>query len=457
MKFFGTDGIRGTWGQAPFDEYTLAAIAAAFADHAAARPGAAGETAGKVVIGHDGRASAGDITGALARAFSARGLAVESTGLTSTPSLAYAARAGRYRLGVMISASHNLAADNGLKLFGGDGKKIADADEEAIEELIRGHLVTPPSAGGDGKVALKNTLEGMYAQHLQHLLSDFPAPPALTMVVDCANGGTSHIAPDLLRGQHFTVIPIHYAPDGHNINDRCGALHPETCAAEVKSREADLGLSFDGDGDRLLVADMKGKILSGDHLLLAMVLAAKKRGTLKGNGAVGTTMSNFFLEEAFAAEGLELVRADVGDRNVAREMTARGMNFGGEQSGHLISSDHAPHGDGLLTALLFIAALGELDTTADQFFKAHTPYPQGLKSLRVPDKRPLEQLDGLNAEIKTLEDELHGHGRVVVRYSGTEPKIRLMVEAPRSAAVRDALHRLETAAHKDFDLPAPKS
>ncbi len=455
MKFFGTDGIRGTWGQAPFDEYTLSAIAAAFAEFAAGLPDPDPARPGRAVIGHDGRASAGDISRALAAALAAKGVACESPGLTSTPALAYATRAGRYRLGIMISASHNPAADNGLKLFAADGAKVDDAAEAAIEDWIRRFLVEPPPKWPEAKLAVRQDLEGFYAMRLQHALEDWPAPPGAAVVVDCANGGVSRLAPDILRRFHLTVIPIHYAPDGHNINLDCGAMHPEVCAAEVKARAAELGLSFDGDGDRLLAADKKGRILSGDHLLLAIALAAKKRGTLKGGGVAGTVMANFFLEEALARHELTLVRADVGDKQVAAAMAEHGMNFGGEQSGHLIARDFAPSGDGLLTALLFMGAMSELHETADSFLSLHPAYPQGLKSIRIPDKRELSALTRLALVREALERELGGHGRVLVRYSGTEPKIRLMAEAPHTAEVKDAIHRMETAVCEDFGI-APK-
>jgi phosphoglucosamine mutase len=455
MKFFGTDGIRGTWGQAPFDEYTLACIAAALAEYVETLPMKAPDEVKKVVIGHDGRSSAGDISKALAAAFAAAHIGAESPGLLTTPALAYATRAGRYRLGVMISASHNPAQDNGIKLFTEKGHKLADADEESIEAGIRRFLISPPPPAPPAEVKLQPQLTGLYAQHLHSLMEPLPQLERRTLVLDCANGGISNLAPEVFRHHHFAVLPIHNKPDGHNINLKCGALHPEACADAVKQQQADLGLSFDGDGDRLLASDRKGRILTGDHLLLALTLAARKRGTLKGSGAVGTVMSNFFLDEAFNAEELKLVRSDVGDRNVWSAMAEQGMNYGGEQSGHIIASDFAPTGDGLLTALLFLSAMAELETTPEAFRKKYQPYPQGLKSLRVPDKRPIADLKKLAGVSAALQTELEGHGRLLIRYSGTEPKLRLMVEAPHTAQVKDALHRMEAAVLKDFGMDEP--
>ncbi len=454
MKFFGTDGIRGTWGQAPFDDYTLAAIAAALAEYTETLPALAPDEIKSVLIGHDGRSSAGDITKTLAAGFAACHIRAESPGLITTPALAYATRAGRHRLGVMISASHNPAQDNGIKLFTEKGHKLTGGDEESIESGIRRFLIAPPPPAGPAEVKLQPQLAGLYAQHLHSQLEPLPPLERRTLVLDCANGGISNLAPEVFRHHHFTVLPIHNKPDGHNINLKCGALHPEICAAAVKQQQADLGLCFDGDGDRLLIADRKGRILTGDHLLLALTLAARKRGALKGDGAVGTVMSNFFLDEAFAAESLKLIRSDVGDRNVWSAMAEHGMNYGGEQSGHLIAADYAPTGDGLLTALLFLAAMAELETTPEAFRKKYPPYPQGLKSLRVPDKRPIAELKKLDEVSAALKTELEGHGRLLIRYSGTEPKLRLMVEAPHTAQVKDALHRLESAVYEDFGIAA---
>lgn len=452
MKFFGTDGIRGAWGQAPFDEYTLNAIAAAFAEHASALPDPEPSQPARVVIGHDGRASAGDITRVIAGALAARGIACESPGLTSTPALAYATRSGRFRMGVMISASHNPASDNGLKLFTAAGAKYDDAAELALEDLIRKYLVEPPPPFPDGKVTVRPDLEGIYALRLEHLMENWAPIGSPTVVIDCANGGMSHLAPDILRRFKLGVHPIHAAPDGFNINRDCGAMHPEVCAREVKAKTADLGLCFDGDGDRLLGADSRGHVVSGDHILLAIALAAKRRGTLKGDGVVGTVMANFFLEEALARHQLKLVRADVGDKQVAAALEREGMNFGGEQSGHIIAKDFAPSGDGLLTALLWMGALRELNETADSILTLYPAFPQGLKSLRVPDKRPLEQLAHLQAVKHELEQDLSGHGRILIRYSGTEPKIRLMAEAPHTAEVKEAIHRMEMAVYEDFGI-----
>jgi phosphoglucosamine mutase len=430
---FGTDGIRGVAGEFPLDASTVFAIGRALGHHLN------GGGAPRVVIGQDTRQSSGWIADALTAGLESTGAQVASAGVITTPGIAWLAAARGYTAGVVISASHNPWTDNGIKVFGGDGYKLPDATELEIEHEIFALLQegtaadvpapSAPSLPGDAELRLA---------YERHLLKDAaPLPVPLRVVVDCANGAASALAPQVfgawqLKGLEF----LHCAPDGRNINHNCGALHPEVVAKAAAERGADLGICFDGDADRALFADARGNVVNGDAVLLLAARWMKQAGALAGDTVVATTMSNMGLEIAFQRDGIRMLRAPVGDKYVLEEMCKTGAVLGGEQSGHIIFRDRATTGDGLLTALTVLHILGEYKKPLHELIAGLKVFPQLIRNVRVREKRPLEQIPAVARAIAAAQQELDGSGRVVVRYSGTEKLCRVMVEAETDAQVQ---------------------
>ncbi len=424
-KLFGTDGIRGIAGRYPLDHGTVFAIGSALAHHLAN-----GGAAVRIVIGQDTRESSAWIADALTAGIEQVGGTVVSAGVVTTPAIAYLARTEGFSAGVVISASHNPWQDNGIKIFGGNGFKLPDELELEIEKEI----FTRIAASGPNLAKPKNSSlpgEAVLARQYEHWLASFIQADLsrLRVIVDCANGAASRVAPELFRMCGVNATFTHHSPDGRNINANSGALHPEVVAKEVLSAGADLGICFDGDADRALFADHTGKIVNGDAVLLIAAREKQSRGALKGNVVVATTMSNMGLEAALKQSGIRMLRAPVGDKYVLEQMQKSGAVLGGEQSGHIIFSDFATTGDGLLTALKLLEKVAASGKRLADLLSDLKTYPQVIKNVRVREKIPLDQIPEVSAAIHCAEEELKDEGRVVVRYSGTETLCRVMIEA----------------------------
>ena len=423
-------------GEAPLDARTIFAVGRAVGEFLRE----AGNTSGKVLLGEDTRESSPWVSGYLAGGLHAAGVECVSAGVLPTPGVAQLVRRDQFAAGLMVSASHNPYRDNGIKLIGANGMKLPDETEAHIEERIHALLV-PPAAGLGSSLApqeQKPPVEPGLAEEYIELLRGAVAGldlSGLRLVVDCANGAASQVAPELLRRLGAQVTPIYAAPDGKNINLDCGALHPEALAAKVKEVGAEVGVAFDGDADRAMLVSGSGRVVGGDGVLLAAARWMKEKGTLKGSTVIGTVMANLGLEVALREAGLTLVRTAVGDRYVLEEMLRRGANLGGEQSGHVIFLDDSPAGDGLLTALKMLRIVRERGASLDELTADLKVFPQVLRNVRVREKVPLEELPAVQQAIQEAEAALGERGRVVVRYSGTEPLLRVMVEAESQADV----------------------
>ena len=438
-KYFGTDGIRGLTNAG-----NMTAEMAMKVGMAAGRHFLRGDHRHRVVIGKDTRLSGYMLESALQAGFTSVGMDVTLVGPMPTPAVAMLTKSMRADMGVMISASHNPYADNGIKLFGPDGYKLSDADEEAIEAAIdgaEGHGVTLAPAGEIGRAKRIDDARGRYVHFAK---STFPADmtlDGLKVVVDCANGAAYQVAPEALWELGADIVSIGVNPNGLNINDRIGSTHPEALSAAVVEHGAHLGIALDGDADRLIVVDEKGRVIDGDQLMATIASGWARRGALAGGGLVATVMSNLGLERHLAAQGIGLVRTKVGDRYVLEAMRARGYNVGGEQSGHIILSDYATTGDGLVAALQILAEIKRQGAPASEVLHRFEPLPQLLKNVRFAGGKPLDA-EGVKAVIADAEAELKGSGRLVIRPSGTEPVIRVMAEGDDPQQVERVVDRI---------------
>lgn len=432
-QLFGTDGIRGVAGEPPLDERTAHALGVALgkwarqavALHASGDPAPAVDGDTEVLIGMDTRESgpwlAAQVAGGLARA----GVSARFAGVITTPGVAYLTRTGPFIAGVMISASHNPYYDNGLKVISHSGYKLADGVELQLEELMAGWLQTGEEAAARA-LTVDTSLDNVYTNYLANTVSEaFP----FRLVVDCANGSATEIAPRLFERLGAKVDWIGTSPDGRNINLNCGSLHLETLRRRVLESGADLGVAFDGDADRALFVASSGRMVDGDAVLFLAGSTLKRAGKLTGNLVVATVMSNLGLEKALEDYGIQMLRTPVGDKYVLEEMLKRGAVLGGEQSGHVIFSEYATTGDGLLTALRVLEIVRDSRRSLDALSEEVKTFPQKLVNVRVKHKRPLSELKSVQAEIQAAEQEFGGTGRVVVRFSGTEPLARVMIEA----------------------------
>jgi phosphoglucosamine mutase len=445
-KLFGTDGIRGVVGEYPLDKKTVYAIGRALGDHLPDGPK-------RVVIGQDTRESSAWIAGVLSAGLGDSGVKVESGGVVPTPAIAYLAHTQGFSAGVVISASHNPWQDNGIKVFGSDGYKLADEIELEIEAEIFS-LLESISAESVAQSAV-SSLPGdarLRLSYLQWLARAIPGADRLKIVIDCANGAASAIAPEIFNRSGAHAEFTHIAPNGRNINENCGALHPEVVGQEVVSRKADLGICFDGDADRALFSDSSGNVVNGDAVMLLLAREMKQRGTLANNTVVATTMSNMGLEIALREFNIKLLRAPVGDKYVLDEMKKSGAVLGGEQSGHIILSREATTGDGILTAVHVLAILAASAQPIAQLVSGLKVFPQTIKNVRVREKRPLDQVPEVVDAIKCAEQQLNGNGRVNVRYSGTELLARVMVEADKEETVRKIADSIANAIEQKLGL-----
>ena len=448
-KLFGTDGIRGVAGEYPLDRKTVLAIGSALGarlKRKVANP--------KVVIGQDTRESSVWIAEALAEGLTASGAQFVSAGVLTTPGIAYLTRTHGFQVGIVISASHNPWQDNGIKLFGADGMKLADAIEHDIEQDIFAHIEELANVHGDAAKLTAEILPGngsLREDYVNWLTTSIDASllRGMRILADCANGAASSVAPQLFKKLGVEVDFLHVSPDGRNINAGCGALHPEHVAEKVKASAGryTMGVTFDGDADRALFSDDRGNVVNGDGVMLLAARAMKQHGALKGETVVATTMSNMGLEKALSESGVRMTRANVGDKYVLEEMIKTGATLGGEQSGHILFMDgDATTGDGLLTALRVMEAVAREKKSLHDLVSDLKVFPQKIRNVHVREKVPFAEIPTVASAIKSAEAELAGNGRVVVRYSGTEKLARVMIEAESEtlmqkhvAAIADAL------------------
>ncbi len=431
-KLFGTDGIRGVAGEPPLDHATVYAAGLALG-HALRKS----TTAPKVILGRDTRESSSWIASTVAAGLKSAGATVVSAGIVPTPAVAFLARKLGCQAGVVLSASHNPWRDNGIKLFGGDGFKLPDAEEAEIEEEIVYHAANGAAPHPDTLPALEDNA-ALRSDYIDFLLSAVPdlSLGKLRVVADCANGAASAIAPELFARIGGDVTLLNIAPTGRNINEACGALHPQSVAAEVSSRGAAIGLTFDGDADRCMLAGARNNVINGDAILLMAARDLKQRGLLTGDLVVATTMSNMGLEAALKRSGIRMLRAPVGDRYVLEQMQQHDAALGGEQSGHILFPHLATTGDGLLTALVILDLIARTGKSIDELTADLKVFPQVIINVRVREKKPLESIPSVSVRIRAAEEELKDSGRVVIRYSGTEPLARVMIEAETDEAMR---------------------
>jgi phosphoglucosamine mutase len=434
-KYFGTDGIRGRTNVAP-----MTADVAMRVGQAAGTYFLRGDHRHRVVIGKDTRLSGYMMESAMVAGFTSVGMDVVLLGPMPTPAVAMLTKDLRADLGVMISASHNPFFDNGIKLFGPDGYKLSDKAEATIERLMESQL-NLIDAAKVGRAKRIDDARGRYIHFAKSTFPDHLRLDGLKVVIDCANGAAYQVAPDALWELGAEVIALGTQPNGTNINDGCGSTSPEVLRETVIASGADLGLALDGDADRLIVVDEKGKMVDGDQLMALIALSQQKRGTLRGGGIVATVMSNLGLERKLAELELEMHRTAVGDRYVLEAMRDLDRNVGGEQSGHIILSDHATTGDGLIAGLQILAAIVEQGRPASELLHVFEPVPQLLKNVRFGGGTPLEA-DAVKAAIAGAESELGGRGRLVIRKSGTEPLIRVMAEGDDPAMVERLVDRI---------------
>jgi phosphoglucosamine mutase len=430
-QLFGTDGIRGVAGDFPLTRESTYIIGRALGHDLIRQTGTA-----QAVMGQDTRESSAWIADRVAAGMAAVGVAMHSAGVITTPGVAYLARSRGFAAGVVISASHNPWTDNGIKVFSGDGFKLTDARELAIEKEIFA-LLGKPRATDDTALKIAGPSlpgeAGLRKAYIESLAGSVSSDlSGLRVLVDCANGAATAEAPELFRNMRIQATFIHVTPDGKNINEGCGALHPETLGKTVAESggKFDLGVTFDGDADRALFCDARGRVVNGDGVLLLTARDLQARGKLTASTVVATTMSNMGVEIALKRSGIGMLRANVGDKYVLEEMLKTGATLGGEQSGHIIFRDgDATTGDGLLTALRVMDVIVRGGRSMAELVSDLKVYPQKIQNVRVREKIPFAEVPEVERAIQAAERELDGNGRVVVRYSGTEALARVMVEA----------------------------
>jgi phosphoglucosamine mutase len=431
-RLFGTDGIRGIANQHPMTCEVALALGRAVAYQARH-----GTHRHKIIVGKDTRLSGYMLEMAFASGVCSMGVDVILTGPIPTPAVAFLTRDMRADAGVMISASHNPYHDNGIKIFARNGFKLPDAQESELERYMEDEKVgkVRPTRTAVGKASRIEDAAGRYVVSLKSTIPNHITLEGLKIVVDCAHGAAYKCAPTLLRELGAEVITTGAKPDGRNINHHCGALHPKHLQKTVLKHQADAGIALDGDADRLIVVDNEGHVVDGDCLLALGALDLQQKGLLTHNTVVATTMSNFALDRILGERGIQVVRTPVGDRYVVQEMRSHGYVFGGEQSGHLVYLQHGTTGDGLLAALMLLSHKADSNLPLSTLRNLWKPYPQSLVNIAVREKRPLTALPRTQKTIREIETALGSDGRVMVRYSGTELKARVLVEGPHAEQV----------------------
>jgi phosphoglucosamine mutase len=448
-KYFGTDGIRGQANSSPMTAEIALKLGMAAGLHFQG-----GTHRHKVIIGKDTRLSGYMVEPALTSGFISMGMDVVLVGPMPTPAIAMLTRSMRADLGVMISASHNPYADNGIKLFDGEGLKLSDAIEHKIEALMDSDLnsqLSPPDKLGRAK-----RLENVHGRYIEYVKNSFPKDKTLEglkLVIDCANGAAYNVATEVFYELGAEIVAIGTSPNGFNINDNCGSTHPEQMCYRVRDVGADLGIALDGDADRLVLANENGEIIDGDQLMAVIATYLHKNNALKGGAIAATVMSNMGLELYLKEQNIELHRTNVGDRYVAQAMREHGLNLGGEQSGHIILSDYSTTGDGILAALQFLAMMVQTGKKASELSHVFEPLPQILKNYRFDENKTGGQnADDLIAKIQSkidaAEKTLAGRGRILIRKSGTEPLVRVMVEGNDEAEIEKIADELIAALEK---------
>ncbi|MFD2204096.1 phosphoglucosamine mutase [Kiloniella antarctica] len=440
-KYFGTDGIRGKANEAPVTAEIALAVAKAAGAHFLR-----GSHRHTVVIGKDTRLSGYLLEPALTAGFVSVGMDVVILGPMPTPAVGMLTRSMRADMGVMISASHNPYEDNGIKLFGPDGFKLSDAVEMKIERRLQDIDSIPVATSA--KLGRARRLDDALGRYIEFVKNTFPKDlrlDGLKVVIDCANGAAYKVAPTVLYELGANVIPVAVTPDGFNINKDCGATSTALMQEAVVAHGADIGIALDGDADRLILADEHGQIVDGDQVMALIAKTLQSADLLKGGGVVATVMSNMGLENYLKDLGLDLIRTPVGDRYVVQAMREQGYNLGGEQSGHMVMSDHTTTGDGLIAALQVLAALIRADRPASEVVRGFIPLPQLLENIRITSGVPLDDVLGLSVVKEAIlagEAQLNGSGRVLIRKSGTEPLIRVMAEGEDSDLVRTVVSEI---------------
>jgi phosphoglucosamine mutase len=446
-QLFGTDGIRGQANCYPITAEVALQVGKAIG-HAFK---ATGHGSRRAVIGKDTRLSGYMLETALTSGLVSVGMDVLLVGPVPTPAVAHLTRSMAADVGIMLTASHNPFDDNGVKIFGADGFKISDAIEADITRHVYSGELSCEHIRSDqlGKAYRIDDARGRYIEFAKSTVKnkDFAG---MKVVLDCANGAAYSIAPLIFKELGATVIKTYVEPDGYNINNGCGALHPATVAKAVVEQKADVGVAFDGDADRVIFCDAKGKVVDGDRILAMCALDFKERGVLANNSMVVTTMSNLGLHEAMRRADIQVDTTDVGDRLVIERMHATGANVGGEKSGHVILMDYATTGDGIITALQVLRLMKQKKATLAELANCMVEYPQKLLSLKVKEKKPLDSLPNLMRIMGLCKKDLGTRGRMIVRYSGTEDKIRLLVEAKNPKQVTAWIDKLTKAVRKDL-------
>src|SRR5882724_330387 len=445
-KLFGTDGMRGEAGKFPLDAATVEIVGASLANHLRDKLG----RVPLIVVGRDTRESGPWLEQALVNGATAAGANLKSGGVITTPGVAYLACSLSADAGVVISASHNPYQDNGLKIFASQGRKLDEETERLIEKDIFSKTEAWRATGGARSKSTPGSPNAIEAESLQSHYLDYLANEigrglslaGITLVVDCANGAASALAPVLLQRLDAVVIAINNTPDGRNINLNCGSLHTEQLQAEVLKQNADLGIAFDGDADRSLFVDARGKLVNGDGSLWVLANYLQARGRLNQQAVVTTVMSNVGLELALKSCGISLLRTDVGDKYVLDELLRSGATLGGEQSGHIILPKLSLAGDGLITTLCMLRVIVEDQTSLQQLTEGLQVFPQILLNIKVKDKRPFAEFPSINETAREIENQLGSRGRLLLRYSGTEPLARVMIEGESQPQIEVFARRL---------------
>ncbi|WP_413570730.1 phosphoglucosamine mutase [Bdellovibrio sp. HCB117] len=452
-KLFGTDGIRGTANQWPMTPDMVVKIGQAIGYLLQKEThGSPAVTPRKVVIGKDTRLSGYMIEQALASGLNSMGVFVQLVGPLPTPGIGYLTRTMRAAAGIVISASHNPFHDNGIKVFGPDGFKISDTMEKEIERLVLEEDLTeflPPSKD----IGRTKRIEDSQGRYIVYVKGTFPLEYTLDgmrIVLDTANGASYKVAPSVFQELGAEVIQLGDDPNGTNINDKVGALYPQKLSEAVIQYRADVGISLDGDADRVIMVDEKGEIVNGDRILAICALHMKERGLLKGNTLVATQMSNFGLEKRMNEAGIKLVKTGVGDKYVVDEMRKNGYNLGGEQSGHIIFLDHTTTGDGCIAALSVLAVMKQTGKKMSELNRVFEDMPQVLINCRVKRRTELHEITGYDSLIASIEKKLGGEGRVFVRFSGTEPVIRVLVEGSNKTQISQFAEEIASFLEKEL-------
>ncbi|MBI1947112.1 MAG: phosphoglucosamine mutase [Deltaproteobacteria bacterium] len=452
-KLFGTDGIRGRANEHPMTVDVALKLGRALAERVKsgalgrAQQGGRGEHRGRIVIGKDTRLSGYMIEQAIAAGVTSRGVDVMLVGPLPTPGIAFITRSMRADAGIVVSASHNPYEDNGIKIFGHDGYKLPDAEELAIERLMAADALGSGGVFGES-VGRATRIDDARGRYIVDLKSTFPNDLTLEgrrVVIDCAHGAAYRTAPEVFRELGAEVIALAVSPNGTNINEGVGALHPQGVQQAVLAHHADLGIALDGDADRVIVVDERGSVIDGDAVMAVCARELARRGALRGATLVSTVMSNIGLERSLKSAGVRVERVQVGDRYVVERMREGGFNLGGEQSGHLIFLDHTTTGDGVVAALNLVSVMVREQRALSEIAAVFQASPQELVNIKVGRKVPLEELPSVQAVIDEVTGLLGGDGRVLVRYSGTEMKARVMVEGPDAATVGALARRIADA------------